>query len=86
MMQHQAGFFCRVVGANLAGQGWGVAIGRPSGKVVLNPITLGRDFGETVEVLMGVEPSEQVMLNLSFAIASGDRVRVAAADAPKAGS
>jgi hypothetical protein len=35
---------------------------------------------------MGVEPSEQVMLNLSFAIASGDRVRVAAADAPKAGS
>jgi hypothetical protein len=41
-------------------------MGRPSGKVVLKPITLGRDFGETVEALMGVEPSEQVMLNLSF--------------------
>jgi RND family efflux transporter MFP subunit len=55
----------------------------PSGKVVLRPITLGRDFGDTVEVLAGVEPSEQVILNPSSAIASGEQVRVAAADTRK---
>ena len=86
MMQHQAGFCCRVVGANRPGKAGAWRSAGPSGKVVLKPITLGRDFGDTVEVLMGVEPSEQVMLNPSFAIASGDRVRVATPDAPKAGS
>ena len=58
----------------------------PNGKVVLKPITLGRDFGDTIEVLTGVEPSEQVILNPSSAIASGDQVRITAAGAPKAES
>ena len=50
------------------------------------PITLGRDFGDTIEVLTGVEPSESVVLNPSSAIASGDQVRVAAAGESHAGS
>jgi RND family efflux transporter MFP subunit len=58
----------------------------PGGKVVLKPVTLGRDFGATVEILTGVEPSEQVILNPSSAIASGDQVRIATANATKAGS
>jgi RND family efflux transporter MFP subunit len=60
-----------------------VAVVGPSNKVVMKPITLGRDFGDTVEVLTGIEPSEQVILNPSSAVASGDQVRVATADAPK---
>lgn len=57
-----------------------------SGRVVLKPITLGRDFGDTIEVLTGVEPSDLVILNPSFAIASGDQVRVAAAGSSHTGS
>ena len=60
-------------------------VGR-SGKVVLKPITLGRDFGDTIEVLTGVEPSELVILNPSSAIASDDQVHVAAAGESHAGS
>ena len=52
MMQHQAGFCCRVVGANRPGKAGAWRSAGPSGKVVLKPITLGRDFGDTVEVLM----------------------------------
>jgi len=63
-----------------------VAVVGPSDKVIMKPITLGRDFGDTVEVLTGVAQSEQVILNPSSAIASGDQVRVAAAQGPKAGS
>ncbi|MGY4225034.1 RND family efflux transporter MFP subunit [Bradyrhizobium sp. USDA 4503] len=57
-----------------------------NGKVVLKPITLGRDFGDTIEVLTGVEQSESVVVNPSSAIASGDQVRVAATGESHAGS
>ena len=47
------------------------------GKVELRSVTLGRDFGPTVEILGGVSGSDQVILNPSDSLVSGATVRVA---------
>lgn len=53
------------------------------GKVELRSVTLGRDFGPTIEILGGVGPGDRVILNPSDSLVSGPAVRVAneAADA-----
>jgi len=43
----------------------------------LKNITSGRDFGKSIEVLAGVEPSDQVVLNPPDSIAEGAVVRIA---------
>jgi len=48
------------------------------GHVVLQTITLGRDFGTSVEVLSGLTGSEQVVINPPDALIAGQAVRVAA--------
>jgi RND family efflux transporter MFP subunit len=50
------------------------------GKVELRGVTLGRDFGPTVEVLAGVGPADAVILNPSDSLVSGVVVRLAADD------
>jgi RND family efflux transporter MFP subunit len=50
-----------------------------NGQVELRKITLGRDFGSTVEILEGVTPADQVILNPSDSLVSGVVVRVAGA-------
>ncbi len=47
-----------------------------TGKASLRTITLGRDFGTTVEVTSGLDVSERVIANPGDAIAPGDAVRV----------
>ena len=47
-----------------------------NGQAVLVPITIGRDFGSTVEVVSGLNRSESVILNPSDSLVSGTRVRV----------
>jgi RND family efflux transporter MFP subunit len=47
-----------------------------NGQSVLVPITIGRDFGSTVEVVSGLNRSESVILNPSDSLVSGTRVRV----------
>ena len=47
------------------------------GKVELRSVTLGRDFGPTVEILGGVSGSDQVILNPSDSLVSDATVRVA---------
>ncbi|NLS94962.1 MAG: hypothetical protein GXX96_22630 [Planctomycetaceae bacterium] len=37
---------------------------------------LGRDFGQTVEILSGVAPADRVILNPSDSLADGARVRL----------
>jgi membrane fusion protein, multidrug efflux system len=49
----------------------------PNDKVELRSVTLGRDFGPTVEIIGGVSPSDQVILNPSDSLVSGTIVRVA---------
>jgi RND family efflux transporter MFP subunit len=48
-------------------------------RVTFAPVTIARDDGNVVELGAGVNPGEQLALNLSGQINSGDRVRVAAA-------
>jgi RND family efflux transporter MFP subunit len=53
-----------------------VAIVDETGKAQLRTVTLGRDFGTTVEVTSGLDVNERVVSNPGDAIASGDAVRV----------
>jgi RND family efflux transporter MFP subunit len=52
-----------------------------NGTVSLIPITIGRDFGSTVEVVAGLDGSESIVVNPSDSLASGQAVTVAPADA-----
>lgn len=54
-----------------------VGVVLPDGKVELRSVTLGRDFGPTVEIIAGVNPSDRVILNPADSLVSGTRVRVA---------
>lgn len=58
-------------------QGMQVAIVDNDGKVRLQSITLGRDFGNTVEVSSGLKPTDRVIVNPADGIDDGMEVRVA---------
>jgi len=52
----------------------------------LAPITIGRDYGSTVEVINGLKPTDQVIVNPSDSLTTGTPVRInARINAPKAG-
>ncbi|WP_263353015.1 efflux RND transporter periplasmic adaptor subunit [Acidicapsa acidisoli] len=53
-----------------------------NGHAELVPITIGRDFGATVEVVSGLHPEDEVIVNPSDSLASGNPVQ---AIAPQAG-
>jgi membrane fusion protein, multidrug efflux system len=55
-----------------------VAVVGPDNKVHLRPITIGRDYGATLEVLGGVSPDERVIVNPADSLDEGQTVRVAA--------
>ena len=58
-------------------QGAQVAVVDKDGKVHLRPITIGRDFGATLEILGGIEVSDQVVINPSDSLEEGQEVHVA---------
>jgi len=49
-----------------------------NGRAELAPIKIGRDFGSTVEVIGGLHPTDQVIVNPSDSLASGSPVQVSA--------
>ncbi len=53
------------------------------GKAELVPITIGRDYGDRVEVLSGLAATDQVILNPSDSLLSGTAVRLAEQPAAK---
>lgn len=57
----------------------GVCVGvvNSNGQTEVRPIKLGRDFGQTVEVLEGVAAGDRVIMNPPDLLASGRTVRVA---------
>jgi len=57
-----------------------VGIVKPDGKVELRTVKLGRDFGQTIEILAGVSPGDRVIVNPSDSLATGAVVSVAQAD------
>jgi multidrug efflux pump subunit AcrA (membrane-fusion protein) len=50
------------------------------GQAQLVPVTIGHDYGTTVEIVAGVQPTDQVIVSPSDSLTSGTRVRIA--DAP----
>jgi RND family efflux transporter MFP subunit len=59
-------------------QGTQVATLDSNDKVVLKNVQLGRDFGDSVEILAGSSPSDRIINNPPETLAAGDAVRVAA--------
>jgi RND family efflux transporter MFP subunit len=52
------------------------------GKVVLTAVTPGHDFGNQIEVVSGLEPGDQVIINPPDSIVSGQRVQIVQATLP----
>jgi RND family efflux transporter MFP subunit len=46
-------------------------------RVALKPVTVGRDFGDTVEVLAGVHAADKIVVNPPDSLVGGEVVRVA---------
>jgi multidrug efflux pump subunit AcrA (membrane-fusion protein) len=61
-------------------EGLRIAVVR-NGQAQLVPVTIGRDYGETVEITAGLQPTDQVIVAPSDSLTSGSRVRVASAPA-----
>ena len=59
------------------GEGTRVAIVGAEGRVRLQPITLGRNLGESFEVLDGVSAKDRIVLNPPDSLAEGDIVALA---------
>ena len=65
-------------------EGLQVGVVNAEGKVELRNVSMGRDFGPTVEILDGVNATDRVVLNPPDSLVSGVTVRVAeAAQTPK---
>jgi RND family efflux transporter MFP subunit len=54
-----------------------VAIVGSDNKVELRSITIGRDFGNTLEIVGGIDENDRVIVNPSDAIENGEKVNVA---------
>jgi len=59
-------------------QGLQVAVVRDN-QAQLVPVTIGRDYGTTVEIMTGIQSSDQVIVAPSDSLTSGTRVRIAPA-------
>jgi RND family efflux transporter MFP subunit len=58
-------------------EGMQVGVVGTGGKVEMRTVRLGRDFGQTVEIVDGVKAGDHVIMNPSDSLASGMTVRVA---------
>ena len=53
-----------------------VAVVGSSGRVQLRPISIGRDYGATLEILGGVSPTDRVVINPADSLEDGQQVNV----------
>ena len=65
-------------------QGLQVGVVSPDGTVELRSVQVGRDFGQTVEIMGGVTPADRVITNPTDSLVSGMKVRIAGPSAPAA--
>jgi RND family efflux transporter MFP subunit len=63
-----------------------VAVVDKDGKVHLRPISIGHDFGATLEILDGLDVSDQIIINPSDSLEEGQKVHVAKPNAGDARS
>ncbi len=59
------------------GEGPRVAVVGADNKVVLRPISIGRDYGTTLEIVGGVSPADRIVVNPSDSLEDGQPVSVA---------
>jgi hypothetical protein len=59
-------------------QGLQVGVVR-DGQAQLVPVTIGHDYGATVEIVAGIQATDQVIVAPSDSLTSGTRVRIAGA-------
>jgi hypothetical protein len=52
------------------------------GKVVLTAVTPGHDFGNQIEVVSGLKPDDQVIINPPDSIVAGEQVQIVQATLP----
>ncbi len=60
-------------------EGVRIAMVDAAGKVILQPVTLGRDYGNSVEVVSGLSGGERIIINAPDSIEAGQAVRIAEA-------
>ena len=61
-------------------QGLQVGVVR-DGQAQLVPVTIGHDYGTTVEIVAGIQPTDQIIVAPSDSLTSGTRVRIVGAPA-----
>jgi RND family efflux transporter MFP subunit len=66
------------------GEGVRVAAVDGQGKVHIRPVRLGRNFGDSVEILEGLAGGERLVVNPADSLAEGDQVQVVADAQPPA--
>ena len=64
----------------IRGDGIRVAVVDAAGRVKLAPVKIGRNLGDSVEVLEGVTTTDKLVLNPSDSLADGDQVAIAPAE------
>jgi RND family efflux transporter MFP subunit len=57
------------------------AVVGPDGRINLKKLTIGRDFGDSLEVLQGIDPADRVVVNPPDALEEGEHVNLAPQDA-----
>jgi RND family efflux transporter MFP subunit len=57
-------------------EGARVAVVGPDNKVQLRPISIGRDYGSTLEILGGVTADDRIIINPSDSLEEGQVVRI----------
>jgi multidrug efflux pump subunit AcrA (membrane-fusion protein) len=57
--------------------GMSVAVLEPGGRVAIKPVTIGRDFGATVEIAYGLTAADRVIDNPPDSLRPGDVVQLA---------
>jgi len=58
-------------------EGAQLAVVGPDNKVELRPITIGRDYGTTLQILGGVSVEDRIIINPSDSLEEGQKVNVA---------
>jgi hypothetical protein len=51
------------------------------GRVVLLPVTIGHDYGDSLEVVSGLRPDERIVVNPPDSLANGQVVQIVPAGA-----
>jgi hypothetical protein len=54
------------------------AVVNPDNRIALKKLTVGRDFGTSIEVLEGVAPPDAVVINPPDSLENGEQVTVSA--------